>query len=157
MKSFWDEEKIASLKDLWNRGWTASEIGARMGASRNAVLGKIHRLGDAGRSRMVVVVDASKLQERAQQRRENHAANERRRRERIKSSPGRRSVPAVIRPLFMKSASLEFKAPVLKRGMTRTSPEYRNQLGFLPDMTVGQRRDMLAEAMRNTAAMPVEG
>jgi hypothetical protein len=50
----------------------------------------------------------------------------------------------------------EFKVPKVAPGTSKTSPGYRNQLGFLPDMTVRERRDMLAEAMRNTAALPVE-
>lgn len=41
----WGEEQIESLKTLWAEGHTASHIAARMGFTRNSVLGKVHRLG----------------------------------------------------------------------------------------------------------------
>lgn len=44
----WTEDRVAELKKLWNQGLSASQIAARMpGATRNAVLSKIHRLGCA--------------------------------------------------------------------------------------------------------------
>lgn len=41
----WNEEQIADLKQRWAAKETAKQIGAAIGMSRNAVLGKIHRLG----------------------------------------------------------------------------------------------------------------
>ena len=42
----WTEERIAALKKLWEGGATASQIAEELGAvSRNAVIGKAHRLG----------------------------------------------------------------------------------------------------------------
>ena len=41
----WTEEKVAKLKDLWGKGNTASQIAEIIGGiSRNAVIGKAHRL-----------------------------------------------------------------------------------------------------------------
>ena len=41
----WNEEKVAKLKELWGRGKTASQIAEIIGGiSRNAVIGKAHRL-----------------------------------------------------------------------------------------------------------------
>ena len=41
----WTEEKVAKLKELWGKGNTASEIAQIIGGlSRNAVIGKAHRL-----------------------------------------------------------------------------------------------------------------
>ena len=41
----WTEEKVAKLKELWGKGNTASEIAKIIGGiSRNAVIGKAHRL-----------------------------------------------------------------------------------------------------------------
>ena len=41
----WDEEKVAKLKELWGKGNTASQIAGIIGGiSRNAVIGKAHRL-----------------------------------------------------------------------------------------------------------------
>ena len=41
----WTEEKVSKLKELWGKGNTASEIANIIGGiSRNAVIGKAHRL-----------------------------------------------------------------------------------------------------------------
>ncbi len=41
----WDETKVAKLKELWGKGNTASQIAEIIGGiSRNAVIGKAHRL-----------------------------------------------------------------------------------------------------------------
>ena len=41
----WDNEKVAKLKELWGKGNTASQIAEIIGGiSRNAVIGKAHRL-----------------------------------------------------------------------------------------------------------------
>ena len=40
----WNEETIARLRALWSEGLSTAEIGRRMGVSKNAVVGKAHRL-----------------------------------------------------------------------------------------------------------------
>jgi GcrA cell cycle regulator len=40
----WSPERIAELTKLWNDGLATSEIGKRLGISKNAVVGKAHRL-----------------------------------------------------------------------------------------------------------------
>ena len=41
----WDEEKVNKLKELWGKGNTASQIAEIIGGiTRNAVIGKAHRL-----------------------------------------------------------------------------------------------------------------
>jgi GcrA cell cycle regulator len=40
----WTDERIQELTDLWQQGLSASEIGKRLGVSKNAVVGKAHRL-----------------------------------------------------------------------------------------------------------------
>lgn len=44
------EENVTELKKLWAAGLSASDIGDRMGASRNSILGKAHRLRLTDRS-----------------------------------------------------------------------------------------------------------
>lgn len=47
----WTDERIEQLKSLWIEGLSASRIAKVMGGiSRNAVIGKVHRLGLAGRA-----------------------------------------------------------------------------------------------------------
>jgi GcrA cell cycle regulator len=42
----WTDERIDQLKQMWERGMTASQIAEELGGvSRNAVIGKAHRLG----------------------------------------------------------------------------------------------------------------
>lgn len=42
----WTDERIDRLKELWSQGTTASQIAEELGGvSRNAVIGKAHRLG----------------------------------------------------------------------------------------------------------------
>lgn len=46
----WTDERVDLLRRLWEDGLSASQIAAQIGGiSRNAVIGKVHRLGLAGR------------------------------------------------------------------------------------------------------------
>jgi GcrA cell cycle regulator len=40
----WNEETIRHLRDLWAEGHSTAEIGRRLGVSKNAIVGKAHRL-----------------------------------------------------------------------------------------------------------------
>ena len=40
----WNEESIARLRQFWQDGHSTAEIGRRMGITKNAVVGKAHRL-----------------------------------------------------------------------------------------------------------------
>ena len=40
----WNEETIARIRALWAEGHSTAEIGRKMGISKNAVVGKAHRL-----------------------------------------------------------------------------------------------------------------
>jgi GcrA cell cycle regulator len=45
MSEEWTPLKISALIALWNEGLSTSEIGNRLGVTKNAVIGKVHRLG----------------------------------------------------------------------------------------------------------------
>ncbi len=48
----WTDERIEMLKKLWLEGLSASQIAAELGGvTRNAVIGKVHRLGLSGRAK----------------------------------------------------------------------------------------------------------
>lgn len=40
----WNDEVIARLRTLWDEGHSTAEIGRRLGVSKNAIVGKAHRL-----------------------------------------------------------------------------------------------------------------
>ncbi|WP_296816187.1 GcrA family cell cycle regulator [Brevundimonas sp.] len=47
----WTDERVANLKKLWLDGLSASQIAKQLGGvTRNAVIGKVHRLGLSGRA-----------------------------------------------------------------------------------------------------------
>ncbi|MGO4573252.1 GcrA family cell cycle regulator [Microvirga sp. 2TAF3] len=48
----WTDERVELLKKLWTDGLSASQIAAELGnVTRNAVIGKVHRLGLSGRAK----------------------------------------------------------------------------------------------------------
>ena len=47
----WTDERTEKLKKLWAEGLSASQIANQLGGvTRNAVIGKVHRLGLSGRA-----------------------------------------------------------------------------------------------------------
>ena len=47
----WNDERVDLLKKLWSEGLSASQIAGRLGSvTRNAVIGKVHRLGLSSRA-----------------------------------------------------------------------------------------------------------
>src|SRR5438445_833919 len=48
----WTDERVELLKKLWQDGLSASQIAGELGGiTRNAVIGKVHRLGLSGRAK----------------------------------------------------------------------------------------------------------
>lgn len=48
----WTDDRVAQLSKLWADGLSASQIAAELGGvTRNAVIGKVHRLGLSGRAK----------------------------------------------------------------------------------------------------------
>ncbi|MDI4657510.1 GcrA family cell cycle regulator [Xanthobacter autotrophicus] len=48
----WTDERVELLKKLWSEGLSASQIATELGeVTRNAVIGKVHRLGLSGRAK----------------------------------------------------------------------------------------------------------
>lgn len=48
----WTNERVELLKKLWSEGFSASQIAGELGGvTRNAVIGKVHRLGLSGRAK----------------------------------------------------------------------------------------------------------
>ena len=48
----WTDDRVELLKKLWSEGLSASAIATALGGvTRNAVIGKVHRLGLSGRAK----------------------------------------------------------------------------------------------------------
>lgn len=45
MTEDWTSARVSALIAYWEEGLTTSEIGRRLGVTKNAVIGKVHRLG----------------------------------------------------------------------------------------------------------------
>ncbi len=64
----WTDERIDTLKTMWEAGQTASQIAEALGGvSRNAVIGKAHRLGLQSRPSPVVSKEEARAQAAAAQ------------------------------------------------------------------------------------------
>ena len=47
----WTDERVETLKKMWSEGQSASQIAKELGGvTRNAVIGKVHRLGLSNRA-----------------------------------------------------------------------------------------------------------
>ena len=44
-QSGWTDDRLAKLRELWDKKLSITKIGEELGVSRNAVAGKAHRLG----------------------------------------------------------------------------------------------------------------
>jgi GcrA cell cycle regulator len=59
----WTEERVETLRKLWADGLSASQIAAQLGSvSRNAVIGKVHRLKLSSRGRSTAAAPRTKKQ-----------------------------------------------------------------------------------------------
>ncbi|MGB6183591.1 MAG: GcrA family cell cycle regulator, partial [Sphingopyxis granuli] len=57
----WTDERIEQLRSMWEKGLTASQIADELGGvSRNAVIGKAHRLGLKSRPSPVKATEKAK-------------------------------------------------------------------------------------------------
>jgi GcrA cell cycle regulator len=90
----WTDERVETLKKLWADGLSASQIAKQLGGvTRNAVIGKVHRLGLSGRaapSRPTRRIATPKLAPRPRTATSSSPAS-------AKAKPSNGSEPAVVR------------------------------------------------------------
>lgn len=67
----WTTEKIKQLKKLWSKGKSTVEIGRELGISKNAVVGKVHRLELNARPSPIKKVAVKKVVKKKETKQEN--------------------------------------------------------------------------------------
>jgi len=104
----WDEDKIQQLRELYLLGLSASQIGHRLGGlTRNAVSGKLHRLGLMGKGPTAgIKLTQAEKDAREAKRRENAGKRQFQPRQVSAARPILRLVP--IEPLNMAFEDLSF-------------------------------------------------
>ena len=62
----WTDERVETLKKMWGEGQSASQIAKELGGvTRNAVIGKVHRLGLSNRASSGAAATAAKAEPKA--------------------------------------------------------------------------------------------
>src|SRR5210317_2182240 len=62
----WTDERVELLKKMWGEGQSASQIAKELGGvTRNAVIGKVHRLGLSNRTAPAKAKEAAPAKEKA--------------------------------------------------------------------------------------------
>ncbi len=131
--STWTGERVVELLALWAAGNSASQIGARLGCSRSAVIGKLHRLG-APPPPLKLHVVKNRIYSR-------QLADVSRAKARIRDQR------------YRQKRQREARAVIRSNGASPYSAAYRRHLPELPDMSKNALRAMLATALQNTAAL----
>jgi GcrA cell cycle regulator len=119
----WTAEAIDQLRSLWDEGHSTAEIGRRMGVSKNAVVGKAHRLNLPARPSPIRREAEGSPRPAAQPRRTlpvREAVSLRRPEPAPAAPPAPTPVPAVVRP-FPRIAARSCCWPMGEPG----TPEFR--------------------------------
>lgn len=143
MSDTWTDERIATLTQMWAEGHSSTRIAMALGLTRNAVIGKVSRLKlPEPDFKLPVIIDRTYVSQLPEVRREKVRAYERVYKKARKE-----------RQRYDIKTKQDERQRLIARGASPYSPAYRKQLPPLPDMTKGELRAMLAQAMQNTAAL----
>ena len=137
----WSDERVAVLKKMWLDGNSASEIAKELGnITRNAVIGKVHRLGLSNRDTNVSKAGAT----------ENKAikAVKRGRPPKINKEPKKRGRPQKIKePKDFNKATTERGKSIDASGTTRRSND--SKLEVVSDLSEETLKDLLKVEMKS--------
>jgi GcrA cell cycle regulator len=106
----WTATAIDLLRGLWNEGHSTAEIGRRMGVTKNAIVGKAHRLDLPARPSPI----------RKQEEGESSTAARRKRAPREAAAPSRRFGPQTT-PVLAPSVAVPAPAVVAVRSFPRAT------------------------------------
>jgi len=146
VNSPWTERLVGQLKKLWGKGYSCSQIAVEIGngITRNAVIGKAHRLGLSERESGFRNVNLHK-------RLINPAPPGTPRASKPRTKPtvfkSREIKPRAVLPRTDLGFQLVY-SNITGNPLHKIANKYRQ-----PEMTKDQLRAMLSQAMQNTAAM----
>ena len=137
----WSDERVAVLKKMWLEGNSASEIAKELGnITRNAVIGKVHRLGLSNRD-----TNVSKAGVTAEK---SIKGLKRGRPPKINKEPTKRGRPQKItQPKDLNDTTLERGKPISKSGTTERSNDSR--LEVVSDLSEETLKDLLKVEMKS--------
>lgn len=104
---FWTVKRIEELKRHWNAGLTGGQIVAAMSVTRNAIIGKAHRLGLAKRPIILTDEQLARREQKRQARSARSIANRRIKRNQFRGDKPMQELPAAPEP-FAGSLNLPF-------------------------------------------------
>ena len=137
----WSDERVAVLKKMWLEGNSASEIAKELGnITRNAVIGKVHRLGLSNRD-----TNVSKAGVTAEK---SIKGLKRGRPPKINKEPTKRGRPQKItQPKDLNDTTLERGKPISTSGATERSNDSR--LEVVSDLSEETLKDLLKVEMKS--------
>ena len=137
----WSDERVAILKKMWLEGNSASEIAKELGnITRNAVIGKVHRLGLSNRD-----TNVSKAGATAEK---SIKGLKRGRPPKINKEPKKRGRPQKItQPKDLNDTTLERGNPISASGTTERLNESR--LEVVSDFSEETLKDLLKVEMKS--------
>ncbi len=114
----WTEQRIEMLRKLWGQGQTASQIATLLGGvTRNAVIGKAHRLGLTGRPSPIKRDGAEAAAPR------RRPAAQRRQQPAVAAMPVPRHMPTRAAATLIADAQPRYGAPALDMTDARSEPQ----------------------------------
>lgn len=138
---YWTDERVETLTQMWANGYSVTRIAMALDVSRGKVAGKISRLELPDPCRKLPVIIDYSYRKQCKEidwkaRREKARVHERAYRARLKAKTQK-----------------EIRENMAAQGASRHSVAYRKHLPPAPEMSKSKMRDMLAQAMQNTAAL----
>jgi hypothetical protein len=150
---FWTELNITRLKILWADGYSATRISAEIGCTRNAVIGKLHRLKPPAPLVKRCLKDGTYTGQLTPEEREKRRLRVRRCRERAREVERKEYLQRQRDAIWLADNREENRQQFLANGASPHSAAYRKHMRRVPELTKGELREMLKLAVQNTAAM----
>lgn len=152
--SFWTDLNISRLKILWADGYSATVVAQELGCTRNAVVGKIDRLNLPNPAiKQAVARSGLYARQLSPQTLESRRLSQIRRRERDRAKRREQHLKRQRDVIWLAEEKEETRQQFRARGSSPYSAAYRKHMPRIGEMTKGELREMLAQAMQNTAAM----